>query len=77
MTVETAASWGGESRFGFLANSGNGNELGIAERICVGYKGEFRSIGSRFPAEQSPSAIPISFCIDNCKLLINIGRRVL
>ena len=41
MRAETAASWGGEIRFGFVANSGDGNEMGIAEKICVGYKGEF------------------------------------
>lgn len=37
--VETAASWGGESRFSFVANSGNRNEVGIAAKICIGYKG--------------------------------------
>ena len=41
MRVETAASWGGEYRFGFVANSGNANEAGIDKKICVGYKGEF------------------------------------
>ena len=39
--VETAASWGDEIRFGFVANSSDGYEVGIAEKICVGYKGEF------------------------------------
>ena len=41
MRAETAASWGGEIRFGFVANSGDRNEVGIAEKICVGYKGDF------------------------------------
>ena len=41
MRAETAASWGDEIRFGFVANSGDGNKVGIAEKICVGYKGEF------------------------------------
>ena len=41
MRAETAASWGGKSRFGFVANSSDGYEVGIAEKICVGYKGEF------------------------------------
>ena len=40
MRAETAASWGGEIRFGFVANSGDGNEVGIDKKICVGYKGE-------------------------------------
>lgn len=41
MRAETAASWGDEIRFGFVANSSDGYEVGIAEKICVGYKGEF------------------------------------
>ena len=41
MSAEIAASWGGKSRFGFVANSGDGNEVGIAENICVGYKSNF------------------------------------
>ena len=41
MRVETAASWGGEYRFGFVDDSSDRNEVGIAEKICVGYKGEF------------------------------------
>ena len=40
MSAETAASWGGKSRFGFVANSDSRNEVGIAEKICVGYKGK-------------------------------------
>ena len=46
MSAETAASWGGKSRFALVANSGDGDEVGIAEKICVGYKGEFHFCGS-------------------------------
>lgn len=42
MSTKTAASWGGKSRFGFVANSGDRNVVGIAEKISVGYKGEFQ-----------------------------------
>ena len=49
MRAETAASWGDEIRFGFVANSGDGYEVGIAEKICVGYKGEF-AIGGIIPS---------------------------
>lgn len=38
MRVETAASWGGESRFGFVANGGDGDKVGIDEKIYIGYK---------------------------------------
>ena len=38
--VETAASWGGEYRFGLEANSIDGNKVGIAEKGCDDYKGK-------------------------------------
>ena len=38
--VATTASWGGESRLGFVANSGSRSEGSIVEKICVGYKDE-------------------------------------
>jgi len=41
MRAETAASWGIILQFGFVANSVSRNEVGITEKICVGYKGEF------------------------------------
>ena len=41
MRAETAASWGVFLQFGFVANSSDGNEVGIDKKICVGYKGEF------------------------------------
>lgn len=41
VSAETAASWGEILQFGFIANSGDRNEVGIAGKICVGYKGEF------------------------------------
>lgn len=41
MSAEAAASWGGEIKFGFVANNDDRNEVRIAEKICVGYKGEF------------------------------------
>ena len=45
MSAETAASWGVFSQFGFVANSGDGNEVGIDKKICVVYKGEFSIYG--------------------------------
>ena len=45
LRAETAASWGGEIKFGFVANNDDRNEVGIAEKICVGYKGEFPIYG--------------------------------
>jgi len=50
-STETAASWGDKIGFGFVANSGNGNEVSIAEKIFVGYKGKFRFPKSHFPVE--------------------------
>ena len=55
MRAETAASWGGEIRFGFVANSGDGNEMGIAEKICVGYKGEIQ-------------LLLLNLILNNCKI---------
>ena len=46
ISTETAASWGDEGRFGFVADSVAGNEIGIAEKICVGYKAGFCFQGS-------------------------------
>lgn len=40
MSIETAASWGVESGFGFVADGGSQARGSIAEKICIGYKGE-------------------------------------
>lgn len=39
--LQIAAHGGAFSSFGFVANSGNRNEVGIGKKICVGYKGVF------------------------------------
>ncbi len=44
-SVETAAYGGWKSGFGFVADLREENDAGIAEKICVGYKGIFANSG--------------------------------